>query len=356
MKLNRSKRLLAQAESWLGRKFSLRIRLTVMVSAELVVCLAAALGIDRLLNLFFADHWSIPQVLELLIVGLIISGVLTSLLARVFFHPIKELGKAMEKVADGDFSIQLTTNSNAREIQDIFSGFNLMTTELRATEILQTDFISNVSHEFKTPLNAIEGYSTLLQGCENLSADQREYVEKILFNTKRLSTLAGSTLLLSKIENQSIPTNQTRFRLDEQIRQSIVSLEPLWSRKGIEFDVELEDALEYFGNEALMHHVWDNLIGNAIKFDPDGGLVRIRLLRQDGRLVFTVEDNGCGIPPEAAKHIFDKFYQADSSHVDEGNGLGLALVKKILTLEGGEIRAENREQGGCRFTVLLREN
>ena len=227
-----------------------------------------------------------------------------------------------------------------------------MTNELSNTEILQTDFVSNISHEFKTPINAIEGYSTLLQYNENLTDEQKQYVEKILFNTKRLSKLAGSILLLSKIENQSIPVHQRIYRLDEQIRQSIVALEPAWEKKDIEFDVEL-DSIEYVGNENMMHHIWDNLIGNAIKFNPQYGLIRIRLEKQADDVIFTIEDSGPGISDDAKKHIFDKFYQADSSHKEEGNGLGLALVKKILSMSNGEISVENISSGGCRFTVVL---
>lgn len=233
----------------------------------------------------------------------------------------------------------------------MYAGFNLMTKELRATEILQTDFVSNVSHEFKTPINAIEGYATLLQNYEKLDTDQRQYVDKILFNTKRLSSLAGNILLLSRIDNQAIQTKQTTFRLDEQIRQSIVMLEPQWAEKDIEFDVELDD-VEYTGSENLMHHVWDNLIGNAIKFNPQGGFVKVALVRTPGKIRFTVEDSGPGIPQGAEMHIFDKFYQGDSSHKEEGNGLGLALAKQITELAGGEIFAENLKVG-CRFTVLL---
>lgn len=191
-----------------------------------------------------------------------------------------------------------------------------------------------------------------MQDNDNLSGEQRQYVDKILFNTRRLSTLLGSILLLSKIENQSIPVNQVKYRLDEQIRQSIVALEPAWSKKEIEFDVEM-DRVEYTGNEQMMHHVWDNLIGNAIKFNPECGMVRIRLNEQSGRVTFTVEDSGPGISEEAKRHIFDKFYQADSSHKEEGNGLGLALVKKILAVSSGEISVENISGGGCRFTVIL---
>lgn len=151
----------------------------------------------------------------------------------------------------------------------------------------KTTLCQNVSHEFKTPINAIEGYSTLLQGGDNLDEDQMEYVNKILFNTKRLSELVGNILLLSKLENQSIETNQTKYRLDEQIRESIVALEPEWVKKDIDFDVEL-DEIKYLGNERLLRYVWDNLIGNAIKFNPRGGLVRLRLTSRQSTVIFTV--------------------------------------------------------------------
>jgi len=334
-------------------RLSLRVRLTLLVSISLIVCVLIALGFSMLL-----DHFVRLDTAVLLLIGLVfvssLSGiVLTGFLSRMFFLPVKKLGAAMEAVSGGDFSVRLETGSGAREIQEIYSGFNLMAHELAATEILQTDFVSNVSHEFKTPINAIEGYATLLQDCEGLDADQKRYVEKILFNTGRLSSLVGNILLLSKIENQSIQTNQTRFSLDEQIRQSIVALEPAWAGKELELDVDL-DPVDYLGSEALLRHVWDNLIGNAIKFDPPCGLVRIRLRQEGGKILFTVEDSGPGISDEAKKHIFDKFYQADSSHKEEGNGLGLALVKRIAVIVGGEITAENLSGGGCRFTVVLR--
>ena len=259
----------------------------------------------------------------------------------------------MGKVADGDFTVELNSRSTAKEIQEIFTGFNLMTHELRSTEILQLDFVSSASHEFKTPISAIEGYATLLRSSEDLTAEQRECVEKIIFNTKRLSSLTSSILLLSKLENQEIPTNRSKFLVDEQIRQSVVALETQWERKNIELDVDLCEA-EYYGNELLMRHVWDNLISNAVKFSPENGIVRIHLAKKLGRIIFTVEDEGPGIPEESLRHVFDKFYQADSVHKQEGSGLGLALVEKILKLEKGAVTAENRENGGCRFTVTLR--
>ena len=257
-----------------NNKFSLRVRMVFMVSAEILACVVISYGLSAVLNNIF--HIKAPVLPEIIGTSLLIGILVTGFMSKWFFDPIKKLTKAMEQVADGDFSVRLETKSSSKEIKEIYSGFNLMANELSKTEILQSDFVSNVSHEFKTPINAIEVYSTLLQDNDNLSGEQRQYVDKILFNTRRLSTLLGSILLLSKIENQSIPVNQVKYRLDEQIRQSIVALEPAWSKKEIEFDVEM-DRVEYTGNEQMMHHVWDNLIGNAIKFNPECGMVRIRL-------------------------------------------------------------------------------
>lgn len=334
-------------------RFSLRTRLTVLVTMEMLICVLIAYGLDQLLNNVLEIGWNVPLELELVGTCLLIGILVTSQLSKFFFNPIKKLRGAMDKVAEGDYSVRLEERSTSKEIMEIYTGFNLMAHELSSTEILQTDFVSNVSHEFKTPINAIEGYSTLLQDSEKLSEDQREYVDKILLNTGRLSSLVGSILLLSKLENQQIPSHQVEYRLDEQIRQSIVALEPAWEKKDIEFDVEL-DRVSYLGNEPMMRHVWDNLISNAIKFSPNGGTVKIHLVKKLKKLIFTVEDQGPGLSEEAQKHLFDKFYQADASHKQEGNGLGLALVKRILSIEKGQITAENIPEGGCRFTVTLR--
>lgn len=332
-------------------RFSLRTRLTALVTLEMLVCVLVAYGLDQLFNEVFP--WTVPLEIELVGVCLLIGILVTSQLYKYFFNPIKKLRVAMDKVADGDFSVRLEEKSSSKEIMEIYTGFNLMAHELSSTEILQTDFVSNVSHEFKTPINAIEGYSTLLQDSENLDDDQKEYVDKILFNTQRLSSLVGSILLLSKLENQQIPTNQTEYRLDEQIRQSVVALESAWVQKDIELDVEL-DRVSYLGNEQMMRHVWDNLISNAVKFSPQGGVVKLCLTKKARKLIFTIEDQGPGLSEDAQKHIFDKFYQGDSSHKQEGSGLGLALAKRILTIEKGQITAENIHEGGCRFTVTLR--
>ena len=333
-------------------RLTLRVRMVLWVQVELLACVGLAFLIDNIAHTL-NPNWNIPLLLELVIVSVVVGGVMTAIISRAFFNPVKNLRQAMDKVANGDFAIQLDTDkSSSGEIKELYAGFNLMTNELKATEILQTDFISNVSHEFKTPINAIEGYSTLLQGCENLDDDQKEYVEKILFNTGRLSSLVSNILLLSKIENQSIQAKREVFSLDEQIRETIVALETAWAPKNIELDVEL-DSVKYNGNEIMMRHIWSNLISNAIKFTPENSTVSIRLQNQKDKFIFSVTDQGEGLSDEAQKHLFDKFYQADTSHKSEGNGLGLALVKQILDIDGGDITAENVNGGGCRFTVTL---
>ena len=332
-------------------RFGLRLRLTFFVTLELLICIAIALGVDALLKFVF-QIVKIPLWVDLLVISVLVGFLLTGALSRVFFDPIKKLRKAIEQVADGDFDVRIETKSSSTEIKEIFSGFNLMAQELSSTEILQTDFVSNVSHEFKTPINAIEGYSMLLQSCDNLSCDERLYVEKIILNTRRLSSLVGSILLLSKLDNQSITPKPSLFSLDEQIRQAIVDLENEWNQKEIDFEVDLQ-TIPFYGQENLMYHVWSNLISNAIKFSPPRGCVTITMKAIDNKIVVTVADQGPGLSEEAQKHVFDKFYQGDTSHKENGNGLGLALVKKIVTLSQGTVTAENLSNTGAIFTVTL---
>lgn len=270
---------------------------------------------------------------------------------RFFFQPIKDLGQAMGRVTQGDFSVNLDSRNTFPEICQIYQDFNTMAQELRSIEILKTEFVSNVSHEFKTPINAIEGYATLLHG-EQDPQDREAYIQKILYNTGRLSKLVGNILLLSKVDNQGIQTQPVTYRLDEQIRQSILALEPKWVQGENAFDVNLEP-IEYRGNEGLLIHVWTNLIENAIKYGPKGGLISMKLVKREGIITFTIDDEGPGVSEETRQRMFDRFYQADGSRKSEGYGLGLALVKRIVTQSGGTIRADNLPERGTRFTVQL---
>lgn len=332
-------------------KISIRMWFMLLVMVGLGVSTSIAGGFVEIIRMFQVPSY-LPDVILFVVISTGIGWMIHYFFSMKFINPVMKLNRAMKAVAEGDYSVRLEQKRELKEIQEIYSNFNLMAQELGATEILQTDFVSNVSHEFKTPINAIEGYATLLQGQEQLTdAEKEAYVDKILVNTKRISKLVGNMLLLSKLDNQAIQSKQTKFRLDEQVRQSIVILEPAWEEKNIEFDVEMED-IEYVGNESLLHHVWDNLIGNAIKFSPQDGEIKIRMHVAEGRIVFSIEDKGPGILEKDKNHIFDRFYQSDSSHKQEGNGLGLALVKQILDLSDGRISVENLEKG-CRFTVKL---
>lgn len=301
-------------------------------------------------------HWfGVAPELPIFVWAMVFSGTIgvavTNHMTKMLIDPIAKLRSAMREVADGDFKVEAKCESRIQDVQDIYDSFNSMVRELSTTETLQTDFISDVSHEFKTPINAIEGYASLLEG-EPSPEEQRAYVEKILFNTRRLSALTGNILLLSKLSNQSILPQKTQFRLDEQIRQAIVALEQKWSEKELGFEVELAET-PFFGYESLLPHVWTNLIGNAVKFSPKGGEIRIKMMRTEGAVVFTIEDDGPGIVPGDEEHIFTKFYQSESSHGMEGNGLGLALVRQIVEMSGGSVDVRNLEAGGCRFTVRL---
>lgn len=332
--------------------FNLKWRLVLLVTIELLLSVFTALGIAELLNLLLPEHIQIPLFVELGFVSLAVGFIATFWLSRVFLAPIRKLQKAMNKVALGDFTVRLEEKSSSAEVRELNSRFNQMVQELSATEMLQNDFVANVSHEFKTPITAIEGYATLLHGSANVSEDSREYVDKILFNTQRLSGLVGNILLLSKLENQSIEAPKTLFRIDEQIRASIVAAEREWTKKDLELDVDLCHT-NVQGAEGLLRHVWDNLISNAIKFNRKGGLLRLRLTEEGDSVVFVIENEGESIPSQSLAHVFDEFYQADSSHKQAGNGLGLALVKRVCALCHGKVCAENRDEGGARFTVTL---
>lgn len=331
---------------------TLRFWFTLICMLEyIVVALLAELTawlIKRWLGITVAAPIFVWAVLFSVIFGFVI----TNFTLRVFFDPVSKLEKAMRAVAGGNFKVTAETDSRIKEVLSLYSSFNMMVKELSATETLQTDFISSVSHEFKTPINAIEGYASLLQDHQQSQAEQDAYIDKILFNTRRLSTLTGNILLLSKINAQSIHPQRISYRLDEQVRQAIVALERKWTDKDIDFDVELGE-IEYSGYESLLIHVWTNLIDNAIKFDPHGGLILMRMRREDGNAVFTIEDDGPGIPEGDEERIFHKFYQSDNSREMDGNGLGLALAKQIVELSGGTISVENLPTAGCRFTVKL---
>lgn len=277
-------------------------------------------------------------------------------ICRHYEKPVLELRKATEKVAGGDFSVYvppLHTPEKLDYLDAMILDFNKMVEELGSVEVLKTDFFSNVSHEIKTPLAVIHNNAELLQK-ENLTREERrEYTETILHATRRLSNLITNMLKLNKLEKQAIKPAPRRFDLCAQLSECALQFEQNWEEKEIEFVAELEDRAIISGDEELLSLVWTNLLSNAIKFTPPGGTVTLTQATDPDGITVTVADTGCGMDAETRKHIFDQFYQGDTSHATEGNGLGLSLVRRILELSDGTISVTSAAGQGSAFTVRL---
>lgn len=286
-------------------------------------------------------------------IGSIFLGAIIALfVGRLIIRPIQNISNAFDELSKGNFSVRVPEQEKIAEIREMAQRFNTMTFNLSHIETLQNDFVVNVSHEFKTPIAAIEGYATLLQS-PMLSPERHEqYVKKILDNSEKLSTLSSNILMLSKLENQGTVPPYREYRLDEQIRKSILRLENKWTEKNIEFDMELPKQI-YYGSEQLLDQVWSNILDNAIKHSPSGGTIHVSIQQTEKSLLVCIADHGDGMSEEVQKHIFEKFYQSDSSRKAEGNGLGLALVKRILDLCKGGISLESTPGKGTAFFISL---
>ena len=294
----------------------------------------------------------LAPIVFLLFISVIIGTSISLFVAKKILKPITNFSNATDEVAKGNFDIEINESSPIKEIRDLSKNFNIMVHELSSIETLRNDFIVNVSHEFKTPIATIEGYATLLQG-NSLSDDEyKEYTQMIIHSARQLNTLSGNILSLSKLENQELIMEKDLYRLDEQIRHAVLMLESEWSLKDIDFQIDLVKT-EFCGNEGLLLQVWLNLIGNAIKFTANGGTIYISLSKENSSIVFTIADTGIGIDNEIINHIFDKFYQGDTTRKTEGNGLGLALVKRIIDLSKGSITVNSCLDKGTTFCVNL---
>lgn len=336
-------------------KYSSRMQVYYWLIISVIVFfsfMAVALALFILDTMSGMPRLSLLAFLSILVVFTISVGLTAYYVGRRIMAPMVKLSEASKEVAHRNFDVCVNDSSRLEEVQTTFRNFNAMVRELQRIDTLSNDFIASVSHEFKTPLTAIEGYAMLLQDPGLSQSEHDEYLEKILSNSHRLSTLVGNILTLSKLETQSLAEQQRLFRLDEQIRQSIVSLEPLWSEREIELDVEL-DAVTLRGCETILSLIWSNLISNAIKFSPRGGRIELTLRDQKECAVVQVRDYGCGMTKETQERIFDKFFQGDPSHKAQGNGLGLALVKRIVELTDGVIEVESAPHEGSCFRVIL---
>ncbi|MGN0136268.1 ATP-binding protein [Anaerotignum sp.] len=274
---------------------------------------------------------------------------------RTYEMPMKMMAEATAQVAAGDFSVYIPPRHAADKLDYLdvmFRDFNLMVEELGSIETLKNDFAANVSHELKTPLAVIQNYAQLLETTE-LTEKQKEYVEAITGGTNRLASLIYNILKLNKLESQKILLKPSSYDLCRQLEESILGFESIWEQKNIEIEVEMEESAVIEADKELMEVVWNNLLSNAFKFTQAGGMVSLRQFSVEDAVVVEVKDTGCGMSSAVLKHIFDKFYQGDTSHSTEGNGLGLALVLRILQMSSGTITVSSIEGEGSIFTVRL---
>lgn len=326
----------------------------IMIWAGLLTGLIM-IGIKRCLH--FLSPLQMPFVF--LIVGLVVSVIIgtciSAAVASKIVRPVREVKKAMHRVEKGDFSQRLEVTGFNGEIDELIESYNKMAQELGGIEMFRENFINSFSHEFKTPIVSIQGFAKQLKK-ENLSEEKKqEYIDIIISESKRLTNLSSNILMLSKLENQQIITDKTSFSLDEQIRNCILLLEKQWTAKDISFDIDMQE-IQYTTNAEMLSQVWVNIIGNAIKFSPEGSSIRVKLFKEGDVITAEITDRGIGMDQQTISHIFERFYQGDRAHASEGNGLGLPLVKRIVELCNGNIRVESQYGKGTNFIVTLPQN
>jgi len=270
--------------------------------------------------------------------------------------PVRRISEAAEKMIKGDFSVRIPKVSRLvsdDKFNEIIDCINKMAEELSGVETLRTDFIANVSHEMKTPLSVMQNYATLLAAPDLTDEKRIEYARAITDASRRLSDMMTNILKLNRLENQQIYPKSEKFDLGEQLCESLLQFESLWERRGIEIETDIEEGIFVCADSELLSLVWNNLFSNAFKFTEDGGSVSLSLSSDEKYAIVRIKDTGCGMTPEVGAHIFEKFYQGDTSHATQGNGLGLPLVKRVIDIMQGEIGVESRIGEGTAFTVKI---
>jgi len=272
-------------------------------------------------------------------------------------RPVKKITDATSKMVEGDFSVRIEPIARLGSddsFNEIIEAINKMAEELSGVETLRTDFIANVSHEMKTPLAVIQNYGKLLQQSDLPEEKRVEYARAITDATRRLSDMMTNILKLNRLENQQIYSNPTTFDLGEQLCESLLQYESVWERKNIEIETDIAESVLVYADAELLSLVWNNLFSNAFKFTEDGGRVTLSLTADEEYATVKISDTGCGMSAEVGVHIFEKFYQGDTSHATQGNGLGLPLVKRVVDIMQGEIGVESTVGVGTTFTVKIR--
>lgn len=306
-------------------------------------------------------HWPtvVQCIVPLVYWGLVAGGLTIFARGKIrdtYEEPMINLAEAAMQVADGDFSVYVPTLNTADKydyMDVMIMNFNKLVEELGSVETLKTDFVSNVSHEMKTPIAVIKNYAELLRAEDLPDEKRKEYAESIEHASRKLSGLISNILRLNKLENQTIVSEKDNYDVCRQLCECILQFEELWEEKDIELNVEIDDSAMVYGDENLMELVWNNLMSNAIKFTEPGGTIEVTQKTEGSSVKISISDSGCGMSEDCVKHIFDKFYQGDTSHSKEGNGLGLALVKRVLELMDGQIEIESKPGKGSTFTVTM---
>lgn len=341
-----------------------RFALSILVSSFVFVVITAALILGALIVYFLLEFGVINSidgqpkftdvVIFLSLISMVIGFIITMLTSKISLKPFNRIINQLNRLAKGDFKARLEFGKpigNHPSFKEIETSFNRAAAELEHTEVLRSDFINNFSHEFKTPIVSIAGFAKLLRHGNLTEEQKQEYLAVIEEESLRLSYMATNVLNLTKVENQTILTDISKFNLSEQIRGAVLLLADKWSQKELDMDIDFGEHLIY-ANEELLKQIWVNLLDNAVKFSEPGGKVTVDITEDEDETYVSISNYGKDIPPESLARIFNKFYQADESHSSEGNGIGLAIVKKVTDLHQGEVFVQSGE-GTTTFTVKL---
>lgn len=320
-----------------------------------ILLFAEQLGLSASLeNMQNAAVYTLGNVLFLSLLCAVADGIRRRYMVE---RPVRRIIAATERITKGDFSVRIQPMGGAYTVDGfdaIIANFNKMAEELSGVEALRTDFIANVSHELKTPLAVMQNCGTLLAQPDLPEEKRIEYAKTVTESSRRLADLITNILKLNRLENQQIYPEKNLYNLGEQLCECLLSFERTWEEKDIAIETDIAEDVYIDSDAALLTLVWNNLFSNALKFTPQGGTVSLRLQEDGAFAVVEVRDTGCGISPEVGGHIFEKFYQGDTSHATQGNGLGLALVKRVVDIVGGEIFVSSEVGVGSSFTVKIR--
>ncbi len=277
---------------------------------------------------------------------------LAFLITKITMGKISEINESINKLAEGDFTVRMAPITKNPHVNSAIINFNEMVKQLNSVAVLKNDFVSSFTHEFKTPISSIKGYAELLEGSDNLTKEQKEYLRIIIEESKGLSALSENSLKLARLDNQVEANKKENFSLDGQIEDCVLSLDGQLKEKGIEVDLKLKP-LKIKNDAFLLREVWLNLLSNAIKYSKKGGKISVKTYNERDKIVVSIKDKGIGMTEETKKHIFEKFYQADKYYGGKGLGLGLSIVKRILELVGGKIEVDSKVDVGTEFKVYL---